>query len=76
MRTPVVSWDGKLTLCTWDTGLDNRVGEVTSDRLSRVWREDAGLDACRREARGKGVPGLAKCRDCHFVYSPNHRGRG
>ncbi|MCB9743969.1 MAG: radical SAM protein [Alphaproteobacteria bacterium] len=73
-RTPVVSWDGKLTLCQWDTGLENRVGEVTSDALSRIWREEPALVAARREARGKGVPGLGRCRDCHDHWSPNHRG--
>jgi hypothetical protein len=71
--TPVVSWDGKLTMCPWDHTLANRVGEVTSDSLSRIWREDKQLQGIRREVKGKGVPGLELCRDCHFVYSPNYR---
>jgi hypothetical protein len=71
--TPVISWDGKLTLCPWDHTLMNRVGEITSDSLSRIWREDPHLKAIRREAKAKGVPGLELCRDCHFVYSPEYR---
>ena len=71
--TPVVSWDGKLTLCPWDHTLMNRVGEITSDSLSRIWREDPQLKNIRREANGKGVPGLELCRDCHFVYSPEYK---
>lgn len=71
--TPVVSWDGKLTLCPRDVGLRNRVGEVTSDRLSRLWLADEHLKRQRDCARGKGVPGLPLCADCHFVWSPNYR---
>ncbi len=71
--TPVVSWDGKLTLCTRDRGLQNRVGSVTDDRLSRLWLEDPRIGEARREARGKGLPGLPGCRDCHFPCSSNYR---
>ena len=71
--TPVVSWDGKVTLCPWDRGLSNKVGEVTSDRLSRIWTDEPAVLEARREARSKGVPAGDLCRDCHFVYSPNYR---
>ena len=72
-NTPVISWDGKMTLCPWDHTLANRVGEVTSDSFSRIWRQDPQLQGIRREAQRKGVPGMDLCRDCHFVYSPNFR---
>lgn len=72
-KTPVVSWDGKVTLCPWDHSLENRIGAVTDDSLSRIWRDDAHLNAIRREVRGKGIPGMELCRDCHFVYSPNYK---
>ncbi len=70
-RSPTVSWDGKITLCPWDIRLENRVGEVTSGRLSEVWR-GAELEADRRACReGAGVPDRALCRDCPFPWSPN-----
>ncbi|HJN72698.1 MAG TPA: SPASM domain-containing protein [Myxococcota bacterium] len=69
--TPTVSWDGKVVLCPWDVGLENRVGQVTDDRLSRIWQDDEHLAALRRDSRGRGIPPLSKCRDCHFPYSPN-----
>jgi len=71
--TPTVSWDGDITLCPWDVRVENKVGEVTSDRLSRVWREDETLAALRRSTRGRGVPDRDLCRDCHQPYSPNYR---
>lgn len=70
--TPTVSWDGKLVLCPWDVGLQNKVGQVTDDLLSRIWQDDEHLQTLRRDSRGRGVPPLAKCRDCHFPYSPNY----
>ncbi len=71
--TPVVSWDGKITLCPRDRALRNRVGEATGDSLARIWLQEPSLQALRREAAGKGVPGADLCRDCHFVFSPNYR---
>jgi radical SAM protein with 4Fe4S-binding SPASM domain len=73
VATPVVSWDGNVTLCPWDKALYNKVGEVTSDRLSRIWTQETRVLDARREAKTKGVPGGELCRDCHYVYSPNYR---
>ncbi|MCP4809346.1 MAG: radical SAM protein [Proteobacteria bacterium] len=70
-QTPTVSWDGKVVLCPWDTDLSNKIGQITDDRLSRIWTEDEHVASLRRSARGKGVPSCEKCRDCHFPYSPN-----
>jgi len=75
-RTPVVSWDGKVTLCPRDRGLANKVGEVTSDRLSRIWTEEPAVLQARHEASTRGVPARELCRDCHFVYSPNYQRLG
>ena len=70
--TPVISWDGKITLCPWDQALDNRLGEVTHQSLGEIW-SSARLGALRDEVRAKGVPGLGPCRDCHQMFSPNYR---
>lgn len=69
--TPTVSWDGKVTLCPWDIRLDNRVGEVTSARLSDIWRGTT-VEQDRQSADGTGVPSRALCRDCGQPWSPNH----
>jgi MoaA/NifB/PqqE/SkfB family radical SAM enzyme len=68
--TPVLSWDGKITLCPWDLGIENQVGEVTSGQLSRTWSSDR-LKDLRRDVTSRGVPGLTTCRDCHQVFSPS-----
>jgi MoaA/NifB/PqqE/SkfB family radical SAM enzyme len=70
-RTPTISWDGKITLCSRDVQLLNRVGEVTSSELSTVWRSPA-LVADRQACERQGVPGRDLCRDCALPWSPNH----
>ena len=70
IQTPVISWDGKVTLCPWDTGIENQVGEVTSGKLSNVWSSDR-LKDLRRDVASRGVPGLTSCRDCHQMFSPS-----
>ncbi|MDG1481359.1 MAG: SPASM domain-containing protein [Myxococcota bacterium] len=70
-RTPTVSWDGKITLCSRDVQLHNRVGEVTSGQLSEVWRSEV-LAADRAAVARQGVPARDLCRDCSRPWSPNH----
>ena len=70
-RTPTVSWDGKVTLCPWDTQLENRVGDVCEGPLSETWRSDA-MRALRHSTASQGVPALGACRDCPSPWSPNH----
>jgi len=70
VRSPTVSWDGKVTLCPWDPLLENRVGEVTAEPLSKIWRGAIWRRA--REAAERGaLPAMARCRDCAVPWGPN-----
>lgn len=69
-RTPVVSWDGKVTLCRWDGALALKVGEVTTRPLSEIWRSEH-LVAIREGTASQGVPPFPSCLDCHQPLSPN-----
>ncbi len=70
---PTVSWDGKVTICPWDTFLELRVGEVTRLDLSRIWRSGE-LRAIHQDISTRGLPAGRLCMDCHRMYSPNHPG--
>ena len=69
--TPVISWDAKVTLCPWDTTLENQVGDVCDEPFSRIWNGEVMHDI-RRSCDSRGVPDKTLCRDCPMPWSPNH----
>jgi hypothetical protein len=69
-RSPTISWDGKVTLCPWDPGLDNVVGDVVASTFSAAWTS-SDVEADRRASRERGVPDRSRCRDCAMPWSPN-----
>jgi hypothetical protein len=68
LLSPVISWDGKLTLCSADIQLENTVGSVVHHSFMEMWR---GLDELRRETEAEGIPSRSHCGNCGFVWSPN-----
>ena len=76
LATPTISWEGKITLCPSDATLQNRVGEVTTDRLSRLWTQDGALARLRQDVRARGTPDRPLCQGCLFVGSPNYQREG
>ena len=64
----VVSWDGKVSLCTRDRLLENRIGDANHDSLSQIWKDSLALQA---ESASFGRPNKAFCRDCGFWSGPN-----
>ena len=68
--SPVVSWDGKVTLCPTDVQLDHVLGEVTPGRFSDIWR-GPGRATAVGDVAVRGVPDQALCRDCAMPWSPN-----
>lgn len=69
-KTPTVSWDGKVTLCTQDTALSLRAGEITVEDLVDIWwRKPVPADA-RKAALGGTLHQRSPCRDCRFPFSP------
>jgi len=70
-RTPVISWDGKVSLCPWDRQLDNRVGDIGDQPFTQIWKGQAFGEA-RSQCASRGVPERSLCRDCPMPWSPNH----
>ena len=69
-RSPTISWDGKVTLCPWDPGLENVVGDVVASTFSSAW-VSGNISSDRRAVRERGVPDRCRCRDCAMPWSPN-----
>ena len=68
-RSPVVSWDGKLTLCPWDTQLQAVVGDIVHGSFTGHWR--GPLAGAAALAAARGVPAAPPCAGCGFPWSPN-----
>ncbi len=70
-KSPVVDWQGAVTVCTRDNLLHNSVGSLRDHRFSELW---IGAEMRRRRsAVAKGdYEGLALCATCFIPRSLNH----
>ncbi len=69
-KTPTVSWDGKLLLCTVDTQHTMRIGDLAATPLSELWWASPRIQGIRKQVRREDYVGLAPCRGCTMPYSP------
>ncbi len=70
-KTPTVSWDGKLLLCTADVQQAIKVGEATLDSLGESWWKGQRMLQIRKAVLREDFSGLPTCRGCSRPYSPN-----
>lgn len=70
-KTPTISWDGKVMLCTADVQQTMKVGEATLDSLCDSWWRGPRLHQIRKQAVREDFSGLNLCRGCNQPYSPN-----
>ena len=73
-KSPTVNWDGRVTVCTRDSGLHLQVGDVSREPFSRVWWGNPRLDAIRRAVAAGDYAGLDLCRGCIIPRSHNYTG--
>ena len=70
-KSPVIYWDGSVTLCTRDNRLENSIGSIADTRFSALWF-GAQL-ATWRSAVAKGdYADLPLCQSCFIPKSLNH----
>jgi hypothetical protein len=71
--SPVVSWDGDVTVCTRDNLHHNRLGNLRDAPFSALWW--GAEAAARRAAVARGdYSGLPLCRTCFIPRSSNYTG--
>jgi len=66
---PVVSWDGRVSLCTRDRQLVAPLGEVTPGSFVELWRGQERTGAVQACA-ARGRPDRPLCRDCGSPWGP------
>ncbi len=70
VEAPVVSWDGKVTLCPADRTLQHTMGEVTPGSLAALWKGQAWKSAAQT-AQSRGTPDRDLCRACGWPHAPH-----
>ena len=53
--SPTVSWDGKVTMRTWDHALEHVVGDVVHGLFSAAWTDVTASDTFANHATGEGA---------------------
>jgi hypothetical protein len=69
-KSPVVGWDGRVTVCTRDNRHENALGSLRERRFSELWWGEEMAGRRRRVATGD-YAGLAACAGCFIPHSAN-----
>lgn len=70
-KSPVVGWQGDVTVCTRDNLLENRLGNLRERRFSELWWGQ-GMAGRRRRVADGDYAGLPPCATCFIPRSLNH----
>ena len=70
-KTPTISWDGKVVLCTVDTQQTLKIGDAHHDSLTDQWWRSPRMQQVRKQVLREDFAGLNLCRGCQQPYSPN-----
>lgn len=72
-KSPVVSWDGRVTTCTRDASLENQVGHLRDAPFSALWWGET-MRRRRLAVAGMDYSGLEVCQRCFIPKSLNYTG--
>jgi hypothetical protein len=70
--SPVVHWDGRVTVCTRDSGLSLSPGSLHDASFHDLWWESPALGELRAAQLDGSAAGI--CRDCPIPRSANYTG--
>lgn len=73
-KSPTINWDGRVTVCTRDSGLRLQIGDLSKDPFTKIWFDNPRLDAIRRSVASGDYTGLDFCRGCIIPRSHNYTG--
>ena len=70
-KSPVIGWDGKLTVCTRDNRLENSVGTLAESSFGELWYGEKLQERRERVALGDYIL-TPLCTTCFIPKSSNH----
>ncbi len=71
-KSPVINWDGRVTVCTRDSTLNLQVGDLRENKFSEIWWNNPRLNEMRDDAANKDLSNLKLCQGCIIPYSSNY----
>jgi radical SAM protein with 4Fe4S-binding SPASM domain len=72
-KSPVISWDGKVTTCTRDSQLHNQVGRLQDTAFSELWWNET-MRRRRRMVSVGDYSDMKVCSSCFIPKSLNYTG--
>ncbi len=72
-KSPVVGWNGDVTVCTKDAAFNLKAGNLHENRFSEIWW-GSHMAALRRQVEKGDYQGLGICKDCFIPGSQNYTG--
>lgn len=70
-KSPVIGWNGDVTVCTRDNRFENKIGNINTTPFSQIWWS-AQLAARRKQVAEGDYSGLALCQTCFIPKSANY----
>jgi len=70
-KSPVIGWNGDVTVCTRDNRFQNKLGNLKDAPFSQIWWS-AQLAARRNRVAKGDYSGLALCQTCFIPKSANY----
>jgi radical SAM protein with 4Fe4S-binding SPASM domain len=70
-KSPVIGWNGDVTVCTRDNRFENKIGNINETPFSQIWWS-AQLTARRKLVAKGDYSGLALCQTCFIPKSANY----
>jgi len=70
-KSPVIGWEGDVTVCTRDNRLENSLGNLNNQSFSSMWW-GAQMRQRRQNVAVGNYKGLALCQSCFIPRSLNH----
>ena len=71
LKSPVIYWDGQVTVCTRDNLMENTVGSIAEKPFSVLWFGDR-LNEWRNAVAKGDYSDLTLCQSCFIPKSLNH----
>ena len=70
-KSPVIDWQGNLTMCTRDNELQNSIGSIANESFSKLWWSQK-MHQNRSQVSKSCYDNLRQCQDCFIPQSLNH----